>query len=96
VYQSTLYGSPHSIPVHTLYMNPHSGSVPTAHCPLLFDHHPMNWWFRQEECVRQAQAKLQAKAGSFRKQLQGGETAAATQKLADMLMANLHRQVERS
>ena len=48
-----------------------------------------------QRALGQAQAKLQAKAGSFREQLQGGETAAATQKLADMLMANLHRYVRR-
>ena len=44
-----------------------------------------------QRALSQAQAKLQAKASSFREQLQGGETAVVTQKLADMLMANLHR-----
>jgi predicted ribosome quality control (RQC) complex YloA/Tae2 family protein len=44
-----------------------------------------------QRALAQAQAKLHAKASSFREQLQGGEAAAATQKLADMLMANLHR-----
>jgi predicted ribosome quality control (RQC) complex YloA/Tae2 family protein len=44
-----------------------------------------------QRALAQAQAKLQSKAASFREQLRGGETAAATQKLADMLMANIHR-----
>lgn len=41
--------------------------------------------------LAQAKSKLQGKIASFSEQLRGGETAAATQKLADMLMANVHR-----
>lgn len=44
-----------------------------------------------QRALAQATTKLQGKTISFRKQMHGAEDASSTQKLADMLMANVHR-----
>lgn len=44
-----------------------------------------------QRALAQATSKLQGKINSFEKQMRGSEEASGTQKLADMLMANVHR-----